>query len=282
MNLYFMLALRTRVAPNPVLVETFDLLRRRGFDIALGIAEELLLQLDGPGLTHDLYVLKSHTALWLSLAEIVHTHGGRLLNPFPACLAAQNKIVAVERMRTAGIPTPRSWVTGDPEQLRSIVADCPVILKPYAGGRGLGIRVVHSPHELAKAPRPQEPVLIQEYIPHDDELKVYVIGEDVFALRTRPESRDAPRWPSPLRRDVREIALRCGRLFDLHLYGLDIVESAAGPLVVDLNYFPSYRDVPQAAVRMADFIDAYARGPAAARVPVQLRRIARAVGAAPQ
>src|SRR5207253_9771853 len=128
--------------------------------------------------------------LWLSLAEIVHTHGGRLLNPFPACLAAQNKIVAVERMRTAGIPTPRSWVTAAPEQLRPIGADRPVILKPYAGGPGLGIRVVHSPHELAEAPRPQEPVLIQEYIPHEDELKVYVIGEDVFALRTRPGSRD--------------------------------------------------------------------------------------------
>ena len=282
MNLYFMLAWRSAVAPNPVLVETFDLLRRRGFDIALGIAEELLLQLDGPGLTHDLYILKSHTALWLSLAEIVHTHGGRLLNPFPACLAAQNKIVAVERMRTAGIPTPRSWVTGDPEQLRSIVENHPVIIKPYAGGRGLGILVVHSAHELAQATRPREPVVIQEYVPHDDELKVYVIGEDVFALGTRAGSREAPRWPCPVRRDVREIALRCGRLFGLRLYGLDIVESAEGPLVVDLNYFPSYRDVPQAAVLIADFIDAYTRGPAAARVPVRMGRIHRAAGAARQ
>src|SRR5205809_7867394 len=172
MNLYFMLAWRSAVAPNPVLVETFDLLRRRGFDIALGIAEELLLQLDGPGLTHDLYILKSHTALWLSLAEIVHTHGGRLLNPFPACLAAQNKIVAVERMRTAGIPTPRSWVTSDPSLLRSMVEEHPVVIKPYNGGRGIGVRVVRDPHELAKAPQPTDPVVIQAYIRPDEELKV--------------------------------------------------------------------------------------------------------------
>ena len=280
MNLYFMLALQTPATPNPVLVQTFEILRQRGFDIELGIGEELLLQVDRLPVTHDLYVLKSHTALWLSLAEIVHAHGGRLLNPFPACLAAQNKIVAVERMRAAGIPVPRSWVTGDPDLLRSIVEERPVIMKPYAGGRGLGILVVHSPHELAKAPRPREPVLIQEYVRHEQELKVYVIGEEVFAMRTRGPSRDAPRWACPISRDVREIALRCGRLFDLRLYGLDIVESADGPLVVDLNYFPSYRNVPHAAVLIADFIDDYARGPASARVPVRMRRIDRAMRAA--
>src|SRR5437879_2788531 len=279
MKLYFMLAWRTPTAPNPVLVETFDLLRQRGFDIELGIAEELLLQLDRLAPTHDLYVLKSHAALWLSLAEIVHTHGGRVLNPFPACLAVQNKIVAVERMRAAGVPTPRSWVTGDPDLLRSIVEECPVIIKPYAGGRGIGILVVHSPHELARTPRPREPVLIQEYIRHEEELKVYVIGEEVFGMRTG-SSRDAPRWPCPLRRHVREIALRCGRLFGLGLYGLDIVESPDGPLVVDLNYFPSYRNVPHAAVLIADFIDAYARGPVSARVPARMTRIGRAMRAA--
>ncbi len=252
MNLYFMLALQTPATPNPVLVQTFEILRQRGFDIELGIGEELLLQLDRLAVTHDLYVLKSHTALWLSLAEIVHAHGGRLLNPFPACLAAQNKIVAVERMRAAGIPVPRSWVTGDPDLLRSIVEERPVIMK----------------------------LLIQEYVRHEQELKVYVIGEEVFGMRMRGPSRDAPRWACPISRDVREIALHCGRLFDLRLYGLDILESADGPLVVDLNYFPSYRNVPHAAVLIADFIDDYARGPASARVPVRMRRIDRAMRAA--
>src|SRR5439155_24476565 len=108
---------------------------------------------------------------------------------------------------------------------------------------------------------------------------VYVIGEEVFGMRTRGPSRDAPRWACPISRDVREIALRCGRLFDLRLYGLDIVESADGPLVVDLNYFPSYRNVPHAAVLIADFIDAYARGPVSARVPARMTRIGRAIAA---
>src|SRR5438552_2943869 len=84
-------------------------------------------------------------------------------NPFPACLAVQNKIVAIERMRAAGIPTPRSWVTSDPNLVRSMVEEHPVVIKPYNGGRGIGVRVVRDPHELAKAPQPTDPVVIQEY-----------------------------------------------------------------------------------------------------------------------
>jgi len=261
MNLYCMLALRTRAACNPVLVETFEILGNRKFHIEIGMGEELLVQLDPLAVTYDLYILKSHSALWLSFAEIIHTHGGRLLNPFPACIAAQNKIVAVELLRAAGVPTPRSWVTGDPDLLRSIVEERPVVIKPYNGGRGTGVLLVHNMEELAKVPLAGDPVLIQEYIQDHAETKVYVIGEEVFGMRTRSWSRDAPRWPCPISREVREIALRSGRVFGLGLYGLDVMEGADGPLVVDINYFPSYKGVPNAAPLIADFIEGYALRP---------------------
>src|SRR5436190_2074359 len=188
MDVFVMLALRPPVAPNPVLAETFRILRRRGCNIDLGTGDELLLQLDHLAVTYDLYILKSHAALWLSLAEIVHAHGGRLLNPLGGCVAVQNKIVAVQRMRDAGIPTPRSW------------------------------------------------------------------------------SRDGRRRPCAISREAREIALRCGRMFDLGLYGLDVIDSVDGPLVIDLNYFPSYQGVPHAAGLIADYIEDYALGRGSTRV----------------
>ena len=280
MTLYFLLALRSSASPNPVLVESLGVLRKRGFDIEIGIGQELLLQLGHLAVTGDLYILKSHTALWLSLAEIIHARGGRLLNPFPACLAAQNKIIAVERMRAAGVPTPRSWVTGNPTLLRSLVEEHPVIIKPYNGGRGIGIRVVQRSRELAKHWPPRDPVVVQEYIRHDDEVKVYVIGEEVFGIRTR--SRDGRRWSCPISEEVREIARRCGRLFGLGLYGLDVIESADGPLVVDINYFPSYRDVPNAAALLADFIEGYALAPASTRVRRKMGGIGTVIRASAQ
>ena len=37
-----------------------------------------------------------------------------------------------------------------------------------------------------------------------------------------------------------------------------MIEGLDGPVVVDLNYFPSYRGVREAAPLIADYIEAYA------------------------
>src|SRR5207249_11542093 len=165
MDVFVMLALRPPVAPNPVLAETFRILRRRGCNIDLGTGDELLLQLDHLAVTYDLYILKSHAALWLSLAEIVHAHGRRLLNPLGGCVAVQNKIVAVQRMRDAGIPTPRSWVTSDHRLLRAMVEEHSVIVKPENGGRGMGVRVRQDEHEVGQTPRATNAAGITEHTP---------------------------------------------------------------------------------------------------------------------
>jgi hypothetical protein len=264
MHIYFLLAFR-RVAraPNPVLVEVFDRLRQGGFQVELGFAEELLLESDGRAPAHDLYVLKSHGELWLSLAGILHSQGARLLNPYPACMATLNKIVALWRLRAAGIPAPRSWVTGDLLHLRDLAAEHPLILKPYDGMRANGIAVVQTPGELGALPVPERPLLVQEYIPgNGEDLKVYVIGSDVLALR-KPSPLAGLRCigrPHPVSDEVRSIALRCGQVFGLGLYGLDVLEGPDGPVVIDLNYFPSYIGVPNAAPLIAGFIGDYARG----------------------
>ena len=69
-----------------------------------------------------------------------------------------------------------------------------------------------------------------------------------------------PGRPCPVSEEVREIALRCGRVFGLGLFGLDLIEGPDGPVVVDVNYFPGYKGVPEAAPLIADYITDYARG----------------------
>jgi ribosomal protein S6--L-glutamate ligase len=152
-------------------------------------------------------------------------------------------------------------VTGDLALLEPIVEDTPLILKPYQGHRGMGIRVIRDPRELARLPAPTTPMLAQEYIAGDGEdLKIYVVGEEVFAVRKRFSSTsfaDSGK-PCSISDDWCEIARRCGRAFGLGLYGLDVVEGPQGPVVVDLNYFPGYKGIPNIASLLADHIDAYA------------------------
>src|SRR5438034_9934216 len=261
-RLYFMLAFHNNsAAPNLVLADVFSILKQKGFQIAIGIAESLLLRPEELSVRHDLYILKSTTDLWLSLAGVLHFQSARLLNPYLACVATQNKIMTAWRLRSAGVPIPRSWVTGDLKLLLSLAAERQLIMKPYDGRRGNGIHIVNEPRELASVPPPQRPVLVQEYLAGGEELKVYVIGDEVFAMRQPPATNGCarPRAVSPVSPKVRRIALRCGQVSGLGLYGLDMVEGPDGPVVVDLNYFPSYRGVPHAAPLIADYIEDYAK-----------------------
>src|SRR5437899_5151422 len=184
-----MLAFRNNsAAPKPVIAEVLTILKRKGFRVEIGFAESLLLRPEALSVKHDLYILKSHTDLWLSLAGVLHFQGARLLNPYLACMATQNKIMTASRLRLAGVPIPRSWVTGDLKLLLALAAERQLIMKPYDGRRGNGIRIVNEPRELASIPAPRRPVLVQEYIAGCDELKVYVIGDEVFAMRRAPST----------------------------------------------------------------------------------------------
>ena len=257
MKLYVMLAFaRASEVSNPVMVELFEILRRHGFDVELGIGNEVVLDPTRMKAQHDLYLLKSHSSLWLSVAGILHGQNGRLLNPYLSCAAVHNKVMSQRRLQAARIPTPHAWLTGDLGLLRSTVEERPLFIKPYIGGRGAGVRLVRTVDELAELPSPDQLMLVQEYIP-GAELKVYVIGSEVWAIRKPDgESREVVAT-SP---EVCAIALECGRIFGLGLYGLDVIEGPDGPVVIDLNYFPSYKGVPDAADRLAEYIEGYATG----------------------
>ena len=263
MRLYFLLVRRVPPVPSPVLVEVSETLRGRGFEVDSGIAEELVTRPELLEPAHDLYLLKSHTELSLSLAGVLHAQGAAMLNPYECCIATQNKIVASRRLRAAGVPIPRSWVTGDFDLLAGALEDGPLIVKPYRGHRGAGIHVVADREGLARLPRTEEPMLAQEYLAGSGEdLKVYVVGKQVFAVRKpfSPDSFTVPGLPADVSDELREIALCCGEALGLGLYGLDVVEASRGPVVVDLNYFPGYKGVSGAAPLIADYIEDFALG----------------------
>jgi ribosomal protein S6--L-glutamate ligase len=263
-----MLVRRVPAVPSPVLVEVFDILRRRGHDVDGAIAEEKVLRPDLLDPEHDLYVLKSHTQLSLSLAGVLHARGARLLDAYPACAATQNKIITSRLLKAAGIPAPATWVIGDPAELEPVVAHRPLIVKPVNGHRGAGVHLVRDAAQLHAAVEASGDalVIVQEHIPGTGEdLKVYVVGDQVFAVRKEfsETSFTVAGRPVPVDDEVRTIALRAGAALGLTLYGLDIIESDDGPVVVDANYFPGYKGVPDAGALIGEHLHAVATGQAA-------------------
>jgi ribosomal protein S6--L-glutamate ligase len=262
-KIHFLLNERVHPVPNPIFARAMALLEQRGFTISSGIPEEALLCPDRLGARHHLYVLKSQTELALSVAGVLHDRGGRFLNPYPACALAQNKITAASRLAASGVPVPRCWLTADFARLCELAAERPIVVKPYRGHRGAGVVVAHAPDDLVGIELGDQPMLVQEFIPgKGGDLKVYVVGQNVFGVRKdfSAESFRATGTLVAVTPAVRAIALRCGAAFGIGLYGIDIIESPDGPVVVDFNHSPGFRGVPDAAPLIAQHVENVVRG----------------------
>jgi ribosomal protein S6--L-glutamate ligase len=260
MRLLFLL--QRREAPSQIVLEAGALLAARGARVESLIAEEALLRPDLWVGGRDLHLLKSYSDLSLSLAGVLHARGARLLNPYLACLTARNKILCAQVLADASIPAPRTWVTGDLGQLRALLRETALIVKPFMGWRGQGVRAVRNERELEALPPLDGAVVVQELLdgPGED-LRVYVAGERMFATRKpfSSSSFSVPGRAAEVSSEVGEIALRVGRAFGLGLYGMDFIETPSGPRVVDVNYFPGYKGCPGAAEAVADYIEACAK-----------------------
>src|SRR2546428_2154488 len=114
---------------------------------------------------HDLYVLKQQSGLALSLAGVLHAQGAAIVNPLPVSLALRDKIVASRILQAAGVSTPATYVTTHPDKLAPLLEAGPLIVKPYQGTGGYGIRVLPSAAAPAGGPASQEPVFAPRHYP---------------------------------------------------------------------------------------------------------------------
>jgi ribosomal protein S6--L-glutamate ligase len=58
---------------------------------------------------------------------------------------------------------------------------------------------------------------------------------------------------------MKEICFACGKAFGIDLFGLDIITSDGQPYVVDINTFPGFKGVPDAASLLADYLANYSK-----------------------
>jgi ribosomal protein S6--L-glutamate ligase len=238
--------------------EVAQLLRRRGALVDHVYPEESVTELTALEPEHDLYVLKSGSDSALSLAGALHAGGAAILNPYPVAAACRDKIVLTQVLCSAGVPVPDTFLAGSVAQLEPLLADGPLVVKPYRGSQGRGVRVVYERDELATLGDQAGPVFAQRYHePNGRDRKLYCIGARVYGVkRVWPVTsyQDKLGKPFPVGDGLRAIAHACGAAFGIGLYGLDIVETDQGPFVVDFSSFPGFKGVPDAAIALSDFI----------------------------
>jgi ribosomal protein S6--L-glutamate ligase len=203
----------------------------------------------------DLYLLKSHAPQALDVAHYLEQRGAFVVNSWAATVTCQDRVLMAQRMHQADLCWPHTWNFATLEDLlgREDVLSrlpFPVMIKSHFSHRGDLVDKVHNVEELrVLAPRwSQEPVLLQEFVAGDGwDIKIWVIDQHLFAARRRTPlerhalKKDVPLSAEDLPNEWAQITLEVGRVFNLRLYGVDLLMTERGPIIVDVNAFPGFR-----------------------------------------
>ena len=210
---------------------------------------------------YDAYVLKTLSdGPGLSILEAAEAVGIPTINNSRAIRLARDKAVAAAFALAHGLPLPPTYFVAHPRLLAQIPAeDYPLVVKPSNGSSCRGIYRLNSPDELDAlviAEASDSFFLAQRYAENTGfDIKLYVTGKEVFAVaKTSPLQSEIQEKLIPVTPQWRKLALDVGKLFGLDIYGLDVVETPRGPMILDINDFPSFGMVPRAVARVSEYV----------------------------
>lgn len=242
-----------------VMRETIGALESRGVVVESIYPEDACVDVAQVKADCDLYLLKSGTEAALSLAGVLHAAGAKILNPYPTVVAMRDKIISTKMLQDAHAPLPETWFASKPEQLAGLLKEGPVVIKPFwAASQGRGVQIIKTEEELATVTGEDGVIFAQRYHqPDGRDHKLYVIGDQVFGVRRvwPPKTlEDKLGEPFDVPAEMREVALGCGRAFGVGLYGVDLITSDGKPYIVDINTFPGFKGVPNAAELLVEYV----------------------------
>ncbi|MEM2871777.1 MAG: lysine biosynthesis protein LysX [Candidatus Caldarchaeum sp.] len=209
----------------------------------------------------------------VSMYGAVHTAairegaGVRAVNSSSAILYSGDKILTVSRLKSAGLPVPRTAVGMNSEAAKKALekVGLPAVDKPPIGSWGRLVALVKDPEDFKIVLEHREMLsssymkthLIQEYInlPNRD-IRTLIIGDDVVGAMYR--YRTSNEWrtnialggePSPafLNDDLIEISLRAAKAVGGEFVSVDIFETVDGSyLVNEVNGVPEFKGLMRA------------------------------------
>ncbi len=241
---------KERQAAEPAFCRFLDLGAARGHQVQW-LAKRAFLAADLAGV--DIVCLKNHiddNPVW----HRIEAHRVRAVNRREACMSCSDRSRLDAMLRAGGVRMPLSASTADEVlQLR-----LPIVQKPKLASAPRDVRIFSRP----PVPIDCERYFYQELIGGQGPVyKVYCIGDDAFLVEESgtgaPACGAAPGQRQAMAMDPRltGTARTVGRLTGLEVYGLDFVGSPGDLLLIDVNPFPSFRCLPQAADALWDHLE---------------------------
>lgn len=220
----------------------------------------------------------SDVSLRISLIEQMELMGVRLFNSYESILKTKNKIKTMQILDHYGIPIPKTVVVHRPQDLKQAVKSVggfPVIVKTPTGSFGAGVTIIESMRALQSVLLWNKPMyLLQQYVKYSKgkDLRIFVVNGKVVGSMMRSAKKGEFRSNIELggkgsaveiTEEEVNISLRSIQALDLNYGGVDIMRGRSGPVVLEVNANPGFKELQQAtgldiAKSVAEFAVEYA------------------------
>ncbi len=194
-------------------------------------------------------------------SQMLTAAGYKIINASPSFASAKNKITQHMIFAEHNLPCPRWGVCRRPDDALKIAQDIgfPVILKVAFGTHGKGVFFTPDAQTLQPiaeylAIRDGNPMIVEEYIQEaqNKDLRIFILGGRVLAAmeRTAPTgdvrantSNGGTGSVTVLTQEEQDLAVHVAKIFDLEIAGVDIIRSARGPLLLEVNANPGFKEL---------------------------------------
>ena len=181
---------------------------------------------------------------------ILHSAPRQINHGLGPCLP--DRVAQLSAARRAGLAVPRTVVTSEPAVAARMFASSTEVIVKSIGGHVLEPRPNHlvglftqclPVAALADLPAEPAPVMVQEMVPADREVRVFVVGGDTMSYEITKSRPDAG-WsdgetvtvrPTSVPQQLTDALHTLARRWDLHVAGFDVLETPDGPVFLEVN-----------------------------------------------
>jgi len=187
--------------------------------------------------------------------------GVPVINDPSALWLARDKVRCALVLACAGLPLPKTLVPGrhvGPDAVAAELGPPPWVIKRPEGSKGEAVYLVRTAVDLsAHLSNAETPLVVQRFVAEASgtDLRVLVIGgRAVAAMRRRSSDGDfrsnlhlgGTAEAVALEPELAQLAERATETLGLDVAGVDLVESSAGLLVIEVNGSPGLRGIEDA------------------------------------
>lgn len=188
-------------------------------------------------------------------AQMLERDGVPVINPAPAIRCACRKHVTYHILSKAGVPVPKSFASNDAARafLEADNLGFPHIMKPVDGRGGSGVAYIKDEEECGDMTSVyglfKKPVIVQEYLGGEGDVRVLVAGENVLGAVERRNAGGMHKSNATLGAEtvalelddeLSDIALKSAKAIGLGVAGVDVIRDGGAYRVIEVNASPAF------------------------------------------